>query len=129
MTLTLAGPTPTSRGLLFHVLRYRIEAAGPFLLPLAPAPTRPRCAPDPVVAAAYVIPPAPFAVRDVTVQPLALPPSEHPVTGVERLYRVRFFVVRGNPVLAGGHAYAQFAYVARAVPTAPWCFLKGGSGP
>lgn len=136
-TLALSEAKQTRYGLLFSVAHYRYRLAGTATLPLEPlsavsAPAaRPRCSADPGVAARFVIPPAPFLVRGVAVTRAPMPAPE-PVDGGpshKRLYAVRFFVVRGNAVLAAGRAYTQFAYVARPGPGTPWCYLKGGSGP
>jgi hypothetical protein len=80
-----------------------------------------RCATTAAGAASYVIPPAPFVARLVSVQRLPR------ASGASRLYRVTFHAVRGNAVLPSGHTYTQFAYVARGA-AGRWCFLKGGSG-
>ena len=95
------------------------------------APRRARCSLDPRVAAVFVVPPPPFRARIVSVRRWKLPPFEPAGRGplFKRLYLVTFFVVRGNAVLPRGHRYSQFAYVRRAKLGAPWCFLKGGSGP
>jgi hypothetical protein len=92
---------------------------------------RARCSPSPQVAAEFVIPPAPFRARVVSVRRTALPPGEPAGRGprFKRLYRVTFVAVKGNAVLPAGHRYTQFAYVTRKTGSAPWCFLKGGSGP
>lgn len=131
-SLTLSVPKKTPFGLLFSAIRYGYTVTASSTLPLSPLPVvHQRCAADPAVAAMYVIPPAPFAVRDVVVTRTALPPSEPVGKGpsYKRLYTVRFFVLRGNPVLPAGHTFTQFSYVSRASTSAPWCFLKGGSGP
>ena len=92
---------------------------------------RSRCSFKPKVAAEYIIPPPPFRARVVSVRRLKLPPGEPVGRGprFKRLYRVTFDVLHGNAVLPAGHRYSQFAYVTRKHLTAPWCFLKGGSGP
>jgi hypothetical protein len=92
---------------------------------------RVRCSADPLVAAEFIVPPPPFKARGIVVRRWRLPPQEPPGRGprYKRLYLVTFFVVKGNAVLPRGHRYSQFAYVARKTVTAPWCFLKGGSGP
>jgi hypothetical protein len=92
---------------------------------------RVRCSANALVAARFVVPPPPFEARGIVVRRRALPPQEPRGRGplYKRLYLVTFFVVRGNAVLPRGHRYSQFAYVARRRVTAPWCFLKGGSGP
>jgi|GEM_PF-2284210 hypothetical protein len=92
---------------------------------------RPRCSAKPAVAAAYVIPPAPFRARLVSVRRTALPPGEPTGGGpaLKRLYRVTFAVLHGNAVLPAGHRYVQFSYVARTRTSSPWCFVRGGSGP
>lgn len=91
----------------------------------------PRCSTQPQIAAEYIIPPPPFAARIVSVRQIALSPGEPAAGGpqLKRLYRVTFDVVKGNPVLESGRRFTQFAYVSRKLTTAPWCFLKGGSGP
>jgi hypothetical protein len=99
--------------------------------PPAQPSARSRCSTLPQIAARYIVPPAPFVARIISVkrQPL---PSFEPAGGgpnVKRLYRVTFYAVKGNAVLPSGHRYDQFAYVARTTTSAPWCFLKGGSGP
>jgi hypothetical protein len=114
------------------VLAVGVFAAAAAAWPLGPSSAgRPRCATSPTVAAAYVIPPAPFKARLVSVSRLRLPPAEPTGRGpaFKRLYRVSFQVIRGNAVLPAGHRYAQFAYVTRKSRAARWCFLKGGSGP
>ena len=92
---------------------------------------RTRCSPDPAVAARFIVPPAPFVGRVVSVVRRKLPPFEPAGRGprFKRLYLVTFLAVKGNAVLPSGHRYSQFAYVSRASTTAPWCFVKGGSGP
>lgn len=92
---------------------------------------RVQCSSRPKVAARYIVPPPPFVARIVSVQQQALAPAEPTGGGpsLKRLYRVTFDALRGNAVLPGGHRYAQYAYVARASTAAPWCFVKGGSGP
>ena len=62
---------------------------------------------------------------------MTMPASEPKGRGqnFKRLYRVSFYVVDGNAVLAAGHRYTQFAYVGRKSTRTAWCFLKGGSGP
>jgi hypothetical protein len=92
---------------------------------------RPRCSAVPVVAARYIVPPPPFAARVVSVRRRAVPAGEPREGGsrFKRLYLVTFAVSRGNAVLPAGHRYSQFAYVMRNSAQAPWCFLKGGSGP
>lgn len=136
-TLTLSKPVDTRYGRLFSVIRYRYTVSSSSTLPLQPlsavtSPSaRPRCSMDPEIAAQHVIPPPPFSVREVVVQRTAMPPSEPAGRGpsYKRLYRVRFAVVRGNAVLPSGHTYTQFAYVSRTSTSAPWCFVRGGSGP
>lgn len=136
-TLSLSVPKTTKYGRLFSVIHYRYLVSASTTLPLMPLwavvvpGTRPRCSTDPTVAARFVIPPPPFSVRDVTVTRQAMPPGEPAGGGAsfKRLYAVRFFVVKGNAVLPAGHTFTQFAYVARQLTSAPWCFLKGGSGP
>jgi hypothetical protein len=97
----------------------------------AAAGARARCSPDPALAARYIVPPPPFAARVVSVARRAIPSFEPAGRGprFKRLYVVTFFAVKGNAVLPSGHRYTQFAYVSRKTATAPWCFLKGGSGP
>jgi hypothetical protein len=97
----------------------------------AAAGARVRCSPDPAVAARYIVPPPPFIGRVVAVRRWAIPPFESKGRGpaYKRLYLVTFLAVKGNVVLPSGHRYSQFAYVSRKTATAPWCFLKGGSGP
>lgn len=92
---------------------------------------RTRCSDDPAVAAQWIVPPPPFAARVVAVRRRSLPPGEPAGGGParKRLYLVTFDVTAGNAVLPSGHRFTQFAYVARAAATSPWCFLKGGSGP
>ena len=92
---------------------------------------RPRCSFNPQVAARYIIPPPPFSARVVSVRRAKLPPGEPVGRGpaFKRLYAVTFHVLKGNAVLPRGHRYVQFAYITRKSMTAPWCFLKGGSGP
>jgi hypothetical protein len=92
---------------------------------------RSRCSQLPQVAARYIVPPAPFVARIVSVERRPLPPFEPVGLGpnFKRLYLVTFYAVRGNAVLPSGHRYEQFAYVTRSTTSAPWCFLKGGSGP
>ena len=92
---------------------------------------RPRCSADARTAAVFVIPPAPFKARVVSVKQLALPEGEPAGRGraLERLYEVTFDALVGNAVLPSRHRYSQFAYVSRRRTGAPWCFLKGGSGP
>jgi hypothetical protein len=102
-----------------QALRYRVVVVAP------------RCSAQPQAAAEYVIPPPPFVPRVISVQEITLPAGE-PLAGgplLKRLYRVTFDVRTGNAVLPAGHRYSQFAYVSRKKITAPWCFLKGGSGP
>jgi hypothetical protein len=91
----------------------------------------PRCSAQPQVAARYVIPPPPFAARVVSVRQTAVPAGEPTGGGqqLKRLYRVTFDVVKGNAVLESGRRFTQFAYVSRKLAAAPWCYLKGGSGP
>ena len=133
--LVLSGPKKTAYGWLFSLIRYSYTVSASSTLPLKPLSSkpsvRPRCSADPTVAARYIIPPPPFSVRGVVVLRIAPPPSEPAGKGsnFKRLYRVRFTVVHGNAVLPAGYTYTQFAYVSRASTTAPWCFLKGGSGP
>ena len=90
----------------------------------------PRCF-KPALAAEYIVPPSPFRARVVSVRRLELPPGEPVGRGpsFKRLYVVSFDVIKGNAVLPAGHRYSQFAYVTRKSTAAPWCFLKGGSGP
>lgn len=90
-----------------------------------------RCSAEPAVAARFVIPPPPFGARLASVRRHDLPPPEATGRGPshKRLYLVRFYVSKGNAVLASGHSYSQFAYVGRTSTAEPWCFLKGGSGP
>ena len=90
-----------------------------------------RCSPTPQVAARYVVPPAPFVARIISVKRQPLPVFEPAGGGpnLKRLYQVTFYAVKGNAVLPSGHRYTQFAYVARKSASARWCFLKGGSGP
>jgi hypothetical protein len=92
---------------------------------------RARCSALPQVAARYIVPPAPFVARIISVKRQALPAFEPAGSGpnFKRLYRVTFYAVKGNAVLPSGHRYAQFAYVTRKTTNARWCFLKGGSGP
>jgi hypothetical protein len=92
---------------------------------------RVRCSPLPQLAARFIVPPAPFVARILSVERQALPASEPAGGGpnLKRLYRVTFYAVKGNAVLPSGHSYTQFAYVSRKAVTALWCFLKGGSGP
>lgn len=92
---------------------------------------RTRCSASPQVAARYVVPPPPFQAKVLSVQRKPLPPGEPKGGGplYKRLYQVTFYAVKGNAVLPAGHRYSQFAYVSRANAKAPWCFLKGGSGP
>jgi len=96
----------------------------------APA-SRARCSPIPQVAARYIVPPAPFVGRIISVKRQPLPASEPAGGGsnFKRLYEVTFYAVKGNAVLPSGHRYTEFAYVARKSTSAPWCFRKGGSGP
>ena len=91
----------------------------------------PRCSTLPQRAALYVVPRPPFVARVLTVRRRPIPPFESKDGGpaLKRLYSVRFYAVHGNAVLPTGHAYDQFAYVVRRSRAAPWCFLKGGSGP
>jgi hypothetical protein len=113
----------------FVVVVAAVLAASAAATPSATA--RPRCSANPKVAAAFIIPPAPFKARLVSVKRLALPPSE-PVgrgSAFKRLYEVTFQALVGNAVLPSGHRYSQFAYVSGRTKSAPWCFLKGGSGP
>lgn len=93
--------------------------------------SRTRCSPRPQIAARFIIPPAPFVATIVSVKQQPLPPSESAGGGpnLKRLYAVTFYAVKGNAVLPSGHRYTQFAYIARKTISAPWCFLKGGSGP
>jgi hypothetical protein len=93
--------------------------------------SRARCSRYPEVAARYIVPPAPFLARIVSVKRQALPASEPAGGGpsFKRLYQVTFDAVEGNAVLPSGHRYTQFAYVARKTTSARWCFLEGGSGP
>lgn len=134
--LTLSLPRPTKYGLLYSAARYSYTVTAGTTLPLnrladvSPA-RRPRCSLNPAAAAEFVIPPAPFAATDIVVEQIALPPGEPAGGGasLKRLYRVRFLAVTGNAVLPTGHTYTQFSYVSRATTSAPWCFLKGGSGP
>jgi hypothetical protein len=101
-----------------QALRYRVVVVAP------------RCSAQPQAAAEYVIPPPPFVPRIISVRKIALPAGE-PLAGgplLKRLYRVTFDVRTGNAVLPAGHRYSQFAYISRKKITAPWCFLKGGSG-
>lgn len=135
--LTLSAPKATKLGLLFSAVHYLYAVTAATTLPvtrladLAPTPARPRCSPNPTVAARDIIPPPPFSVTKVTVQQMALPKGEPTGGGptLKRLYRVAFTVVHGNAVLAAGHRFTQFAYVTRSSPSASWCFLKGGSAP
>lgn len=92
---------------------------------------RTRCSPAPENAASFIVPPAPFVARVVSVRRVQLPSSEPAGggPGFKRLYRVTFDVIRGNAVLSGGATYTQFAYVTRTATGRPWCFLEGGSGP
>jgi len=92
---------------------------------------RARCSFNPQVAAQYIVPPAPFKARIVSARRWVLPPGEPVGRGprLKQLYLVTFYAIKGNVVLPGGHRYSQFAYVTRRTTTAPWCFLKGGSGP
>ena len=102
-----------------QALRYRVVVVAP------------RCSAQPRAAAEYVIPPPPFVPRVISVRRMALPAGES-LAGApqrKRLYRVTFDVRTGNAVLPAGHRYSQFAYISRTKITAPWCFLKGGSGP
>jgi len=96
-----------------------------------PANMRTRCSSTPQVAARNVIPPPPFEARVLSVRRRQLPPGEPRGRGplFKRLYVVTFYVLKGNAVLPAGHRYSQFAYVTRKSVTAPWCYLKGGSGP
>ncbi len=135
--LSLSSPRQTKYGRLFSAIHYSYTVSASSTLPLRPlsaVPTpsaRPRCSPDPEVAAEHIIPPPPFSVRDIAVHRLAMPPSEPKGKGpsYKRLYSVRFYAVRANAVLPAGHTYTQFSYVSRQSTGAPWCFLKGGSGP
>ena len=135
--LTLFAPKLTKYGLLFSAIRYSYTVSTSSTLPLeplsavSPEASQSRCSADPTAAARYVIPPPPFAVRDVVVRLAAMPPSEPADNGssYKRLYTVTFTVVHGNAVLPAGHTYTQFAYVSRRSTSAPWCYLKGGSGP
>ncbi|MGZ4392770.1 MAG: hypothetical protein ACXVRK_11730 [Gaiellaceae bacterium] len=92
---------------------------------------RVRCSTDPQMAARYIIPPPPFVARIIVVKRQTIPAGEPSDGGPNhmRLYRVTFEAVKGNAVLPSGHRYTQYAYVVRKTTTAPWCFLKGGSGP
>lgn len=102
----------------FQALRYRVTVVAP------------RCSTQPQVAAEFIIPPPPFKARVVSVRQIPLPAGEPAAGGpqLKRLYSVTFDVVKGNAVLEHGR-FTQFAYVSRKLTTAPWCFLKGGSGP
>jgi hypothetical protein len=97
----------------------------------AQASKRARCSTNPQVAARYIVPPAPFVARIISVkrQPLPVPEPAGGGPNLKRLYQVTFDAVKGNAVLPSGHRYTQFAYVARKTTNARWCFLKGGSGP
>jgi hypothetical protein len=119
--------TPTA--LQARYFRVVVVAASP--TPAAQASWRARCSAAPQIAARYVVPPAPFSARIISVKRQALPPSEPTGGGssFKRLYRVTFYAVKGNAVLPAGHRYTQYAYVARKTASASWCFLKGGSGP
>jgi len=98
---------------------------------VTPADKRTRCSNDARDAARFIIPPSPFKARLISVRRWKLPPFEPAGRGplYKRLYLVTFFALKGNAVLPGGHRYSQFAYVTRQSTTAPWCFVKGGSGP
>lgn len=90
-----------------------------------------RCSASAAVAARFVVPPPPFGARLLSVLRRDVPPSEPLGAGpaYKRLYLVTFYVSKGNAVLPAGRRYSQYAYVGRSSTTAPWCFLKGGSGP
>lgn len=135
--LTLSAPQSTKLGVLFSIINYSYTVSAATTLPLTTLSSvaGPRlgskCSTDPALAAEYVIPPPPFKVRAISVQRMAIPPSEPKGNGpnFKRLYKVSFYVTNGNAVLPEGHRYTQFAYVARATTRALWCYLKGGSGP
>jgi hypothetical protein len=93
--------------------------------------TRARCSTDPQTTARYIIPPPPFVARIIIVKRQTIPAGEPSGGGPnhKRLYSVTFDALKGNAVLPSGHRYTQYAYVVRRTTTAPWCFLKGGSGP
>jgi hypothetical protein len=90
------------------------------------------CSPDAVVAATYIVPPAPFRAQVISVREMTIPTTSIvavPHRGPLRLFMVTFVVVVGNPVLPAGHRYTQFAYVDHPTPEGRWCFVAGGSGP
>jgi hypothetical protein len=101
------------------------------LAPPASASAHTRCSSSPAAAARLIVPPPPFVGRVGRIVQRPIPAFEPKGRGpaYKRLYLVSFYAVKGNAVLPTGHTYHQFAYVSRARTSAPWCFLKGGSGP
>jgi hypothetical protein len=94
--------------------------------------THKMCSPEAEVAAGYIVPPAPFKARVISVRQMPVPATSNLKATFHRplrLYRVTFRVLVGNAVLPAGHTYTQFAYVGQPMPSGRWCFVGGGSGP